>query len=109
MYVGEGFPVEPSLLRLSVQVIGDASDRSARRCIPQLDQDVCRDRVGRILLAPENRRLQHIEQRMLEFRREVQRLSALNLLYFPFPGAAFASPKSSGRRRRGKENLAFPW
>ena len=44
-----------------------------------------------------------------EFRREVQRLSALNLLDFPFPGAAFASPKSSGRRRRRKENLAFPW
>ena len=44
-----------------------------------------------------------------EFRREVQCLSALNLLDFPFPGAAFASPKSSGRRRRRKENLAFPW
>jgi IS30 family transposase len=43
-----------------------------------------------------------------EFRREVQCLSALNLLDFPFPGAAFASPKSSGRRRRRKENLAFP-
>ena len=43
-----------------------------------------------------------------EFRREVQRLSALNLLDFPFPGAAFAFPKSSGRRRGRKENLASP-
>jgi hypothetical protein len=50
-----------------------------------------------------------LEDDLPEFRREVQRLSALNLLDFPLPGAAFASPKSSGRRRRRKENLAFPW
>jgi hypothetical protein len=37
-----------------------------------------------------------------EFRREVQHLSALSLLDFPFLGAAFASSKCSGRRRRGR-------
>ena len=44
-----------------------------------------------------------------EFRREVQHPSALNLLDFPFLGAAFASSKCSGRRRRGRENPIFPW
>jgi hypothetical protein len=37
-----------------------------------------------------------------EFRREVRHLSALSLLDFPFLGAAFASSKCSGRRRRGR-------
>jgi hypothetical protein len=44
-----------------------------------------------------------------EFRREVQHPSALNLLDFAFLGAAFASSKCSGRRRRGMENPIFPW
>src|ERR1700730_2058005 len=44
-----------------------------------------------------------------EFWREVQHLSALSLLDFPFLGAAFASSKYSGRRRRGRENPIFPW
>src|ERR1700730_2463273 len=44
-----------------------------------------------------------------EFWREVQHPSALSLLDFPFLGAAFASSKYSGRRRRGRENRIFPW
>ena len=44
-----------------------------------------------------------------EFWREVQHPSALSLLDFPFLGAAFASSKYSGRRRRGRENPIFPW
>src|SRR4030081_1602280 len=46
---------------------------------------------------------------MPEFWREVQHPSALSLLDFPFLGAAFASSKCSGRRRRGRENPIFPW
>jgi hypothetical protein len=44
-----------------------------------------------------------------EFRRQVQHPSALSLLDFPFPGAAFASSKCRGRRRRRMENPIFPW
>ena len=45
-----------------------------------------------------------------EFRREVQCLSALNLLDFPFPGAAFSIPEIQRKaaKEEGKYSRPFP-